>query len=297
MHRLPLYSLIAAALLLLGAQGQTCEEAVTQLPSDNTFNTAGALANQGEKRQAVEDLRDVIAELPGGDGVEDLTISTDAITPTKGVVRVDTESAASTDDLETINVTNHPDGRLLLLNINDSGRHVVLKHLANAGATGDIDLSNFGALDLELNNTSMFALVQRRGSLWLILDVWGREDFHELDASGEPALQGNWTQGTPVARFWRDATADVRWEGSLDWSGAAGGPFPSPAWTMPAGYRPASTRVVLVGVRDIGGTEDPVLEALRIEPSGAMELGMANIGSFTGTPRLYLDGVTYRAEQ
>lgn len=81
-------------------------------------------------------------------GQTTLTISSDSITPVANSrYVVDTEGAASTDNLSIINATNANDGDLLFLSIANASRVVVLKHL-----TSNIYLN--GQKDITLNNTS-----------------------------------------------------------------------------------------------------------------------------------------------
>lgn len=80
--------------------------------------------------------------------ISDATIATGAITATTSRVRLDTEAAAATDDLDTIN--GGEDGAILILSTNNSARDVVVRHLG--GGTGNIRLD--GAADYTIPNTS-----------------------------------------------------------------------------------------------------------------------------------------------
>lgn len=71
----------------------------------------------------------------------DLTIASGVITITQGVHLVDTESAAATDDLDTIN--GGQDGALLVIRAVDSARTVVAKdNTGNLQLAGDFSLDN-----------------------------------------------------------------------------------------------------------------------------------------------------------
>lgn len=91
-------------------------------------------------------------------GVNTLAIASGAITVTRSTHYVDTEGAAASDDLDTIN--GGADGDILLLRTLVSTRDVVVKH-----ATGNINLAS-GA-DKTLNTLSdSILLTNRGGSNW-----------------------------------------------------------------------------------------------------------------------------------
>lgn len=115
----------------------------------STLPASGYLSNasrtEAEMKTAFEDLRDVVAELPGGTTNSALTISGGSITPTGGVHNVLPESS-TTDDLDAIDQTNTPDARLLYLRNITAGNTITLKH-ATTGA-GHIRLR--GAADFAM---------------------------------------------------------------------------------------------------------------------------------------------------
>jgi len=78
----------------------------------------------------------VLTESVGGAPITELTISSGVITPTGAFHSVDTESDTPADTLNTLEVTNHPDGRLVILRCENALRAVTLKHAA--GATDQI---------------------------------------------------------------------------------------------------------------------------------------------------------------
>ncbi len=74
-------------------------------------------------------------------GFTELTIASGAITVTSSVHRVDTESNAGTDDLDTINGGNN--GSILILSCADNGRDVVFKDgTGNLKLNGDFTATN-----------------------------------------------------------------------------------------------------------------------------------------------------------
>lgn len=133
---------------------------MTALPSDNYISNASRTV--AEQKVALESLRDVHAELPGGVANTTLTIATGSVTPIAGVHIIDTEGAAASDDLANIVTTNHPDGRVLLIRNANNSRSVVVKH--NAGGAGQISLVD--SADLTLSDTTMVLALQRVGADW-----------------------------------------------------------------------------------------------------------------------------------
>jgi len=132
---------------------------MTTLPAAGYFS--GAITN-AQAKQAQDDTLAVIRELEGGETESTLTIATGLVTPTRAVHSIDTEAAASTDDLANIAQTNHTDGRLLIIRCANNARNVVVKHLA--GGTGQINLA--GAVDTTLADTTQWLLLKRTGSAW-----------------------------------------------------------------------------------------------------------------------------------
>lgn len=89
---------------------------------------------------------------------EALTISGGAITISRAYVRVDTESAAATDDLDTI--SGGVTGQLLVMRSTNSSRTVVVKD-----GLGNINLA--GGADFSLDNSQDMLLLLWRGDTWL----------------------------------------------------------------------------------------------------------------------------------
>lgn len=116
---------------------------------------------QQQMKDALEDQRDFIAEGVGGAAVSALTIASGTITPTGARHTVDTESAASTDDLANIAVDNLSDGRWLVLEAADASRLVVVKHLA--GGSGEVE--TIAGHDILLQHRSRLIL-ERSGTQW-----------------------------------------------------------------------------------------------------------------------------------
>jgi len=138
---------------------------MTTLPADGYMENASRIV--AEMKAVLDDLRDVIAELPGGDDDfstnEQLTISSGSVTATRAAHSIETEGAASSDDLDNIDYTNHPEGRQLLIRAADSAHTVVVKD--QSGGAGEILTADGN--DFYMNDTDMWLLLVRVGTQWI----------------------------------------------------------------------------------------------------------------------------------
>ncbi|BAQ18294.1 hypothetical protein [Methyloceanibacter caenitepidi] len=132
---------------------------MTALPGSGYLSNSGR--TQQQMKDAFEDLRDFVAEGAGAGPVSALTIAAGNVTPTSARHTVDTEAAASTDDLANILLTNIEDGRWLILEPADGSRLVVVKHLAG----GDGQIETLAGHDILLQNRSRLIL-ERSGLRW-----------------------------------------------------------------------------------------------------------------------------------
>lgn len=103
-----------------------------------------------------------VKEMPGGQAPEALTISSGSVTPTGCAVIVDTEGAAATDNLDVADVTNHPEGRLLLVRATSSLRVVTIRH--NQGGSGQFLTADGNSITLD--NERKQVLFCRSGTSW-----------------------------------------------------------------------------------------------------------------------------------
>jgi len=139
---------------------------MTDLPASGYISTDPRSISQ--QKAALEAVRDVVAELPGGSAESELTLdASGAITPTRAVHTVDTYGGAAADDLENITTTNIPAGRLLLIHIEDDARVVTVKH--EAGGAGQVHLR--AGRDMELNKTDQYLLLLRIGTDLYEVDI------------------------------------------------------------------------------------------------------------------------------
>jgi hypothetical protein len=132
----------------------------------STLPASGYLENdartEGEMKQALEDIRDVIEELPGGEAESELTISSGSITPTDSIHSVDTEGDAGSDYLDNILQTNTPDGRILFIHPEDDARTIVVRNAQ--GGTGQILTAD--GLSVTLDDTGKWMLLKRTSTNW-----------------------------------------------------------------------------------------------------------------------------------
>lgn len=156
------------------------------------FGAAGYInnpaRNEGEGKQWWEDALAAWKELPAGDDEEALTISGGLVTPTRATVRVDTEAAAATDDLDRLLISTHDEGSWLMVRGTDAGRVVTLKH----GNGGDGGMVMLDALDLELRDPDEAVFFIREGTKW----------YQRLPFAGTPPLRKQRdNKGTTAAHY------------------------------------------------------------------------------------------------
>lgn len=112
---------------------------------------------KGEQKDALEALRDGVAKSLSGNGIEAVTIASGVIAPAQGIIKVDTEGGAGTDDLGFINPAAFDDGDLLFLRTANNGHDVTL---LNSAAETDGVIRCFGNSDIDLTLTSTAVLLQ-----------------------------------------------------------------------------------------------------------------------------------------
>ncbi len=134
-----------------------------------TIPAAGYISNaartQGELKQSLEDVIASLRQIPGAGQAElNYTIASGSVTPggSGGIITIDTESSAATDDLTNIVTTNYPDGSCLIVRNFNASRFVVIKNAA--GGAGQINLDR--SADYTLDDTKKWILIQRRSADW-----------------------------------------------------------------------------------------------------------------------------------
>lgn len=134
---------------------------MTAIPSQSYLDSA---RNEGALKGGIfNPILACLTESIGGAPITELTIASGVITPTAAFHSVDTESSTPSDTLDTVEVTNHPEGRIVVLRCGDAGRAITLKHAA--GGTGQMLLR--GDADIVLDNLDDFVWLQRVGTSWV----------------------------------------------------------------------------------------------------------------------------------
>ena len=120
-----------------------------------------------EMETAIEEVRDFIAELPGGGARTELTIASGAIVPPDGAGgghhSVDTEGGGGTDDLTNITLTNTPIGRIIRLYAENVSRVVTCKHAS--GGSGEMQMID--SADFVLDALDKWIEFQLRSTTWV----------------------------------------------------------------------------------------------------------------------------------
>ncbi|TXH55285.1 MAG: hypothetical protein E6Q97_09155 [Desulfurellales bacterium] len=115
----------------------------------------------------IENLRDFVAELPGGAARYELTIASGSVTPPAGdgggVFTIDTEGNAASDDLTNIVTTNTPIGRVVRLQMENTARIPTLKH-------GSGNLSMYDSQDFVFMSAHEWIEFQLRATTWVETD-------------------------------------------------------------------------------------------------------------------------------
>lgn len=123
---------------------------MANLPNQNDIKNS---ATQGILQDNLEAHRDVTAQMIGGAYQDDfasaleLTIASDAITPTMAIHDVAPQTGNS-DDLDTIVQTNFPEGRVLVIRNTDASNAITVKH----GSSGAGHIRLKGSADLIMNS-------------------------------------------------------------------------------------------------------------------------------------------------
>ena len=108
------------------------------------------------------------------------------------------------------------------------------------------------------------------------------EDWHEVDATGEPAFENAWAVYlTNTVKFYKDPFGIVRLRGRVDTAGVTG----TVVFTLPTGYRPDATYTQLLAYDSITTTDTA---RGYIGTNG--EVVIVN----PGTTWTALDGITFR---
>lgn len=114
------------------------------------------------KNQFFGNIVGILSEMLGGAPVSKLFIASGTVVPTAANHTLDTEGGVSSDELATVDVINHPEGRILTLSCADNSRAITIKH--GMGGSGQVILNDFQ--DLTLNDTRDRLFLQRVDTYW-----------------------------------------------------------------------------------------------------------------------------------
>jgi hypothetical protein len=140
---------------------------MTTLPASGYF-TDPTRKNQGAK-QGLDAVLAVLRALPGGRAAAVVEIQSGAIEPDTALVLIETEGQASSDTLDLIATSHHPEGRLLLLRPATAGRSITVRHAF--GGDGAIHLQ--GGVDLLMDATGQWLLLYRDELDWREITRFG----------------------------------------------------------------------------------------------------------------------------
>ena len=93
-------------------------------------------------QSGIDQLTDNVRQIPGGSVIQALTIAAGGATPTDGqslLLKLDGEASAA-DDLDTVALTNIPDGSVIMIVSTDNARDITI---TNSGNLNTVDGSDF----------------------------------------------------------------------------------------------------------------------------------------------------------
>lgn len=113
----------------------------------------------------IEDIQAILAgtkQLPGAEAFSDLTINSGVVVATGSAHRIDTEGAASADNLDKIQVTNVRNGCFMILRPVNIARKVTVRHMQ--GGSGQVYLVAAGSYTMDIENAAL--VLQLVGTTW-----------------------------------------------------------------------------------------------------------------------------------
>lgn len=139
-------------------------------------------------------LNDFASQLPGALHAQVLTIASDAITPNRFFLILDTEGSAATDNLATINTTLLPVGSMICVQSTSEARKITLQHTASG--TGKLNLHGGNNLQLAHPQMTVFLVLQSNGVWKEVIRSYGNQSAAMrahlgLGAAAEQAVASN----------------------------------------------------------------------------------------------------------
>jgi len=143
---------------------------MTSLPASGYWGSSSRKGPDGPV--IAEQVRSVIAELPGGGAESTLTIASGVMAPGANAARIfsiETEGGASADDLTNVDLDEVPDGALILFRCANASHVVTAKQAA--GGDGQFNLRD--SRDCVLDSTSKWLLCVRQSLIILEIARFG----------------------------------------------------------------------------------------------------------------------------
>ena len=131
---------------------------MTSAPALGYFETAGR--TNAEAKAGLDALVAIMYEQWGGAPIAAYTVASNTLQPAVGAFTVDAGAAAT---INTIDYTNMPDGRFVILRCVNAGRPITLKNAY--GASGQILTASHA--DVVLNDPTVSVILQRQGTIWV----------------------------------------------------------------------------------------------------------------------------------
>ncbi len=142
-----------------------------------------AAATQAALKSLLGDISEFTARLIGGAPVGTYVLATGSFVPVECVLSIDTEGAAATDVLDTIDPVNFDGGQPLVIGIADASRVVTVTH--EVGSLGQVSLRD--SEDVTLADPSERLLLQLDATAtpntWVEVARWGFAEARPVTVS------------------------------------------------------------------------------------------------------------------
>ena len=201
---------------------------------------------EAEAKTFFEDVRSVIAELPGGGASTELTLTASGnISPTGATHTVDTFGDVAADDLGSISPVNHPPGRLLLLRPESPTRVVTVKHSDGVGVGG---IETIDGADFALDDAKKWILLQQNSSQrWIeVLRGWGTDTLGAQAAIGVEGYRLRQTTMITATGNWNRPAWCRAVEVTVVGGGGGGGNAPSTSFMAAPGGAGGGTAIKFI---------------------------------------------------
>ncbi len=257
------------------------------LPDRNAFTTKTV---QGELRSDWDRLVDTLYNLPGAASYRLVEIVGDAIPAAEaqwGQFAIDGEGSVA-DDLSNLPVDRYTPGAIVVVKIQNETAPVTVKHNPAPGS-GDI-VNRITGADLLISALNQHVVMQRTGTFWSVIDMFGDELERVVGAVGEAQFQNGHAAGGDAPVYWRDRDGLVHFDGVVT-NVAAHNPVGTLVMfsPLPVGYRPATQLDQLILRSSSAGS---MADLLSVSTAGEVRIVNSISGDNVGTNvNVYLSGV------